>query len=104
MGISRKIAAIPNGFKVGEHAIFLAHRKAIYLTQGSGKEKLGWQPAVFMAFKPTHVELVIDDENNPPEKAINMAKKLGADKCKIIKVIPDKQDDGEDEWADSEGF
>lgn len=93
MGISRKVAAIPNGFRVGEDAIFLAHRKAIYLTAASGKEKIGWQPGVFASFKPTHVELVIDDPDAIPNKAIEIAKRLGEGKVKIVKVIPDTEEE-----------
>lgn len=101
MGISRKISAIPNGFQIGEHAIFLAHRKTVYLTEASGKEKLGWQPGVFMAFKPTCVDLVIDDPNKVPNKAIEIAKRLGKDNVRIVKVIPDTEEgEIEDEWGE----
>lgn len=97
MGISRKIAAIPNGFEVGEHAIFLAHRKC-------RKVDGEWEAGVFMAFKPTHIDLVIHDPDRVPDKAINIAKELGEDKVRIVKVIPDKDDDGEGEWGDAGDF
>lgn len=93
MGISRKIAAVPLHFEIDEHAIFLAHRKC---TEVDGK----WQAGVFMAFRPSHIDLVIDDPDRVPDKAINIAKELGEDKCRIVKVIPDKDDDDGDEWGE----
>lgn len=99
MGISRKIAAIPNGFQLGEHAIFLAHRKCIY--KKSEKGEYQWYPGVFMAFKPHMIDLIIDDPNKIPDKAIGIAKRLGEGKVRIVKVIPDKQGEekGEGEWG-----
>lgn len=102
-GISRKIAAIPQGFEVGVHAIFLAHQKAMYAGESKVKGDTGWKPGIFMAFKPTLIELVIDDVDAIPDKAINIAKRLGADKCKIIKVVPDHTEgEEESEWMDLE--
>lgn len=98
MGISRKIAAIPNGFEVGEHAIFLAHRKAVQVRNDKGE--LIWKPSVFMAFKPHLVELIIDDPDDVPDKAIEIAKRLGEDKVRILKVIPDKEGETEDALED----
>ena len=101
MGISRKIPAIPHGFVVGEHAIFLAHRKAIYQRNEAGEYE--WKPAVFMAFKPHSVDLVIDDPDRVPDKAIEIAKRLGEDKVRIVKVIPDRevQESEEGFWEDA---
>lgn len=61
MGISRRITVIPRGFKVGETWVLLAHRKAILhpLTHGEDPE---WTPGIFMVFKPTHVEKVVDED------------------------------------------
>lgn len=101
MGISRKIAAIPNGFVVGEHAIFLAHRKSIYQKNEEGKYE--WKPAVFMAFKPSYIDLVIHDPDKVPDKAIEIAKRLGPDKVRIVKVVPDHTEEKEEsEWMDLE--
>lgn len=100
MGISRKIAAIPNGFEVGVHAIFLAHRKTIRTTSADGEVE--WKAAVFMAFKPTHIDLVVDDIDAIPDKAIELAKRVGEDKVNILKVIPDKEGEAEDAWEEWE--
>lgn len=97
MGISRKIAAIPQGFEVGVHAVFLAHRKTIKQVNEDGEVK--WIPGVFMAFKPNMIDLVIDDPDRVPDKAIEIAKKLGEDKCRILKVIPDTEEEVS-EWGE----
>lgn len=99
MGISRKIAAIPNGFEVGEHAIFLAHRNCITRRED---DRLAYIPGVFAAFKPLMIDLVIDDPDRVPDKALEIAKKLGSDKCRIVKVIPDKEEEAEGIWDDLE--
>lgn len=104
MGISRKIPAIPNGFEVGVHAIFLAHQKCIWVGESTAKGDTGWKAGIFMAFKPSYVDLVIDDPDNVPGKAIEIAKRLGKDKCRIVKVIPDREESKEEvgEWLDLE--
>lgn len=100
MGISRKIAAIPNGFEVGTHAIFLAHRRLwTKLDEKGNKVDVA---GVFMAFKPTHIDLVIDDPDKVPDKAIEIAKRLGPDRVRIVKVIPESEDETLSEWSDLE--
>lgn len=91
MGISRKIAAIPTGFEVGKHWIYLAHRKALQSLRDDGK--IVWQGGVFMTFQPSVVELVIDNPDNVPDKAIEIVKRLGEDKAKIVKVIHDTEEE-----------
>jgi len=58
-GISRRISAIPNNFKIGESFIALAHRKAIR----AGGE---YHPGLFMVFKPDAIEYVVkhDEKGN----------------------------------------
>lgn len=48
-GISKRIASVPNGFKVGFTWIMLAHIKAIDNAR----------PGIFYAFKPSRIEYVI---------------------------------------------
>ena len=86
MGISRKVGALPNNFVVGTHTVYLAHRKSAlrFNTETNAQE---WLQGVFTAFKPTRVDIVIDDPGNVPDKAIQLAERLG-DKARIVKVIP----------------
>ena len=79
MGISRRITAVPQGFKVGEHYVYLAHRKAIetkcqacYVdfelrNPGEECEECGgfgsiFSPGIFTAFKPTTIEKIVNDD------------------------------------------
>lgn len=102
MGLSRKIGALPKGFKLGETIVYLAHRKAIRIDAPSASEqaKLGttstltatepppeFRPGIFATFKPSGVDLVIADENAVPEKAEKLAEKIG-DGARIVRVIP----------------
>ena len=51
-GVSRRIAALPRGFKLGEHWVFLAHPEAIWIEEHKG-------PAIFSIFKPTAFEKIV---------------------------------------------
>ena len=85
MGVSRKLKAIPNGFELGKTVVYLAHRFAVLLgTDKDGKELRG--PGVFSTFRPTGIDLVINDASNVPEKATKLAEKHGA---RIVKVVPE---------------
>ena len=81
LGISRKISAIPKDFVLGETWVYLAHRFAYPNADPEGKSG----PGVFTAFKPSRVDLVIDDENNIPERAVKLAEELG-DGARIVRV------------------
>lgn len=100
MGISRKLGALPNGFRVGEHAIFLAHSRTFSNRLPDGK--IEYKPGVFAAFKPTSVDLVIEDESWVPDKALELIKRIGEDKVRLCKVIADKNENEEGIWSDME--
>jgi len=89
MGISRRLPAIPNKFEFGEHYVYLAHKAAVIPFLGDfeiGKdEPPKLTPGVFSVFKPTHVDLVIDDEDNIPEKAVRLMEKHG-ENARLVKV------------------
>lgn len=94
MGISRRVPAVPNGFRVGFDAIYLAHIKAVppNLEDLSLDPDAPWTPGIFRSFVPQRVELVIDDPDDVPEKAIKLKERLGAG-ARIVKVIPNKQEE-----------
>lgn len=96
MGVSRKVSAIPKGFKLGETVVYLAHRFAVpprkpvseahtVLMKLAGATPEG-TPGVFAIFKPSGVDLVIDDEHNVPERAEKLAEQVG-DGARIVKVV-----------------
>ena len=83
-GVSRKIKAVPKGFKLGETWVLLAHRKAVR-NPATGEREF---PGIFTMFKPRGVDLVIKDEDDVPEKAARLAEKLG-EGARIVKVVRD---------------
>lgn len=83
-GVSRKIKAVPKGFKLGETWVLLAHRKAVRNPATGERET----PGIFSMFLPRGIDLVIKDENDVPEKATKLAEKIG-DGARIVKVVRD---------------
>ncbi len=81
MGVSRRIPAVPNGFKLGETWVWIAHREAIPSIHGGGCQRSpgqklldGCSPhcrpaiaAVFQAFKPQRIEYVVKDSDTDEE-------------------------------------
>jgi hypothetical protein len=66
MGVSRRIKAVPRGFKVGEHWVFLAHPrlKQVNVVEGYGDDaqaKVEYIAGVFQVFKPTGIEKIVTD-------------------------------------------
>lgn len=61
LGFSRRIAKLPNGFKIGETWVFLAHRKAKPgLVEGKLFDKEpGFLPGIFLAIRPQRVERIV---------------------------------------------
>lgn len=59
LGISRRIAQVPKGFKVGETWVLLAHRKAIVKPIEFGEET-EYTPGIFRIFKPDSIEVIVD--------------------------------------------
>ncbi len=60
MGISKRIPAVPNGFKVGEHWIFLAHPKAIpNIVALDSPDEPTHKPGIFMAVQPQRIERIV---------------------------------------------
>lgn len=53
-GVSRRVTAVPRGFKLGLHWVFLAHPEAV--TSGEGKA-----PGIFAIFQPTAFEKIITE-------------------------------------------
>ena len=100
LGISRRIKAIPRGFKVGETWVLLAHSKGLtkqcptcndenFLDcQDCGGKTVITVPAVFRIFKPEAVEKLITESQATPEEL----KKLEKDDIRPV-VVPDGDKD-----------
>jgi hypothetical protein len=81
MSVSRKIASVPHGFETGKTWVFLAH------IRGCQNENEKPSPAIIHAFRPGKVDLVVDDLDKPPDRALNLAKTLGEENCRLVKVV-----------------
>lgn len=60
MGISRRISAIPRGFKLGETYVLVAHRDALY-------PKMIAKRAIVNVFKPKAIEYVVTGKETESE-------------------------------------
>lgn len=83
-GISRRIPAIPQGFKLGEHWVWLAHREAIPAVHEhhcasrnpDTNEECDCEAeptaAVFQVFKPSRIEYVVrpDDDDDKLDRLV----------------------------------
>lgn len=67
LGISRRIAAVPNDFVLGETWVMLAHRNAIVDYHQQNGAIPEFVPGVFTFFKPSAVEVVVDGTESDEE-------------------------------------
>jgi len=57
LGVSRRIPAVPKGFRLGEHYVFMGHPKAI---EGGEPPDYGESKAgIFRVWKPQKVEMIV---------------------------------------------
>lgn len=78
-GISRRIAMVPRGFKVGETVVYLAHRKVPTLQDTAG---------IFAAFIPSAIEYVVKGTESDEE--LESIEKRG---ISLVKVTHDPEPD-----------
>lgn len=107
MGVSRKIAAVPKNLKLGETWVLFAHKKAKQMVMIEGATEMWEQtreagiaanvgeveqfvdvPAVFYAFRPQSLELLIWQSDAKPEYLEDLAKR----NITAI-IIPDDDED-----------
>ncbi len=80
IGISKRIAAIPNNFKLGETWVFLAHKKAgrkqVLMPDTTPEETTHEKevPAVFYIFKPTRIEKIVTETQSQDEAEMQKLK------------------------------
>jgi len=87
MGISRRIQAVPRGFKLGEHYVFLAHPRVKESIDKDGV--INWIGGVFRIFRPTRIEKIITASDSKDEAEM---KKL-ADTGITPIIVPDSDPD-----------
>ena len=72
LGFSRRIKAVPQGFKIGETWVLLAHRNALDAPELAPKGK----PGIFYVWLPTKLELIFKESERGSE-AVAAAEKRG---------------------------
>jgi len=75
MGISRRIAAIPKGLKLGETWILFAHISACGTRKNEENSMMEGIPGVFYAFRPQTVEQLIWESEFNEDKIKELIKK-----------------------------
>lgn len=101
LGISRRIAAVPRGFKLGETWVLLAHKKAVPVYETSGvlgelpgtetQTLAGFTPGVFRVFRPERIEKIITEEQAKNEEFMEGLAKRGLTPVIVSADDPDHQ-------------
>jgi hypothetical protein len=81
MGISRRISAVPNGFRVGETWIALAHRRAIQTPFVLGEDPV-FTAGIFKLFVPTSIDYII--RKSDTKEQLDEIEKRG---IRLVRVI-----------------
>jgi hypothetical protein len=99
MEVSKRISAIPRGLKLGETTIYLAHKKGKRTLVPCEKHKKGdktldgyaeaFIPAIFYAFKPTRIEMIVTETMAKNAEKMDELKKKGITPI----VVPDNDPD-----------
>lgn len=79
LGFSRRIKAIPHGFKIGTTWVLLAHKNTVLVdshTAIDGKTDDEYKPGIFYVWLPQRVELIFKESDRGSEK-VQAAEKRG---------------------------
>jgi hypothetical protein len=72
LGVSRRITAIPRGFKVGETWILFAHPKAVQVV---GVMEIDYKPGIFKVWRPQRIEKILPESKRGSEEAAALSEK-----------------------------
>ena len=102
-GVSRRIAALPRGFKLGEHGVFLAHPEAVWIDDQETRPH-GWPraPGIFSIFKPTAFEKIVTETQAADHDLMDDLLKRGITPVIVPDDDPDHQGTVYDEADDPE--
>jgi len=80
MGVSKRIAEIPKGLVLGKTWVLLAHPKVPFYRKVEGTslrvyERQHHKPAIFYAFRPQRVEMLIWQKDATPQRLEELKKK-----------------------------
>jgi hypothetical protein len=68
MGFSRRIKAVPQGFKVGETWVLLAHKNTIPVSKGLEPGAPDFKPGIFYVWLPQRVEKIMLESTRGTEE------------------------------------
>lgn len=99
LGISRRISAVPRGFKLGETWVLLAHKKTLPVYEsvtrpgelGEFKELVGFTPGIFRVFRPERIEKIITEEQSKNEEFMRALSERGLTPVIVDGSDPDHQ-------------
>lgn len=87
-GISRRIKAVPRGFKLGKHWVFLAHPKVQRrLVDG----EVVWDAGIFRIFKPDAIEKIVTETQFADTEAMDKLRGAGITPIAVPDDDPDHQ-------------
>jgi hypothetical protein len=97
LGVSKRIAAIPKGLKVGKSWVLVAHPEAILVKKEFppgpgellGKTEIAHKPGVFHAFVPQRVELVVTPSMEQEKWVKELVEKQGVTLVRVPEDDPD---------------
>lgn len=84
MGFSRRVSAIPRGFKVGETWVALAHLDTVKAISEDGTPEM--RPGIFMLWCPQYIEYIVTGKET--EEELNRMEEQG---IRLIDVLPAQQ-------------
>lgn len=87
MGMSKRIAALPNDFVSGETPVLLAHPKTVPVVRSDGSSAMG--PAIFRVMTSVHVEKIVTETESQDEVAMARLERRGIRPV----VVPDDDPD-----------
>lgn len=76
MGVSRRIGAVPRGFKLGETWVFFAHPKVELRIDSETGEPV-WIGGVFRIFKPVRIEKIVTQSDYENEEEMAKLREAG---------------------------
>lgn len=89
MGMSRRIQAVPRGFKIGETWVFLAHPRIREVTDATDDTKTEWRGGIFHICRPDRIEKIITETDAADEAEMAKLAKVGITPV----VVPDDDRD-----------
>jgi len=97
MGVSRRILAVPRGFKLGTTWVFLAHPRVMRSIDAETGEVV-WKPGIFKIFRPTAIEKIVTATQAEDTEEMARLEKAGITPV----VVPDDDRDHRGSVYDAE--